>query len=56
MGGADVKRLDVESATTEETSDARQNSETVLDQDGDGVTHSPPSKENGAQWSMPDFW
>ncbi len=34
------------------TSDARQNSETVLDQDGDGMTHSPPSKENEGPRSM----
>src|SRR5450631_1936617 len=55
MGGADVKRFDVESAPAEETGDARQNPETVLDQDSDGVTHSPPSKENAATRSMPEF-
>ena len=47
MGGADVERLDVESAPAEQTGDARQNAETVFDQDGDGVTHSPAIKGKG---------
>ena len=47
MSGADVERLDVESAPAEQTGDARQNAETVFDQDGNGVTHSAAIKGKG---------
>jgi hypothetical protein len=39
MGGADVEGVDVKAAAAEETGDARQDAEAVLDQDGDGVAH-----------------
>ena len=54
MRGADVERLDVKSAPAEKTGDARQNAKTVFDQDCDGMTHSPPSKENAAARSRSD--